>query len=180
LHEKYLVPNVVISSIPLKRWLIDALPARIRPADDADYLLCVTSLLEKSKDATTSVVHAYAIPVLPGCFHGVGDLFSALTLGHLDDGNLPSAPPGQTSLSRAVALALVKTRGILLLTHEYVQTLPEPDRQEPDVEKDKADPLRKSRRLKGCELRIIQGQDIVRGNTQEVGWMHAWDEFWKT
>ncbi|KAJ2997028.1 hypothetical protein NUW54_g7176 [Trametes sanguinea] len=50
LHEKYRVPHVVISSIPLKSWLTDLLPAHLRPpaASDVDYLACIASSKSES------------------------------------------------------------------------------------------------------------------------------------
>ncbi|KAJ7623606.1 Ribokinase-like protein [Roridomyces roridus] len=170
LHQDYHVPNVVISSIPLSPWLKDALPASISSNldPDANHLLCIAS----SATTDTSTVHAQTVQQLPGYFSGVGDLFSALLLAHYD-------PQSPSAVSRAASQALTKTHAMLRLTHEYAETLPEEDRQGTDDEKDAADPLRKVRRMRGRELRLIQGQDILRGiGLQDTRELQPWADFW--
>ncbi|KAL1737857.1 Ribokinase-like protein [Schizophyllum fasciatum] len=167
LHERYKVPHVVLSSIPLTPWLLDALPASLRPTTHTDQLLCITS------DAAEHAVHARCVPLIPGYFSGVGDMFSALTLAHF----VPEAGAG--ALANAVSLALAKTHAVLERTHEYALGLPEEERQSTDDEKDAAEPLRKTRRMRGRELRLIQSQDILRQqelDPQER--MQLWDGFW--
>jgi pyridoxine kinase len=140
-HEEYRVPNVVISSIPLKQWLLDALPQQIRPSGDVDiltptdYLLCVCSL---STIHTTfkSVVHARVVPLIPGYYSGVGDLFSALLLGHYHTDFPSHLHQSETPLSHATSQALAKTHDILNRTYEYSKSLPEEERQATDDEKD--------------------------------------------
>lgn len=161
---------MVISSIPLRDWLRDSLPPHIRPeldSADTDFLVCIAS----SQEQGTYTVHASCIPCLPGYFSGVGDLFSALVIGHFKPSHVTCAPPtgeAETPLSYAVSQALTKTHGILTLTHEYAKSLPEEDRQPTDEELDVREPDRKVRRMRGRELRLIQGQDIIRG-TRLVG-----------
>ncbi|KIP04909.1 hypothetical protein PHLGIDRAFT_108903 [Phlebiopsis gigantea 11061_1 CR5-6] len=179
LHEEHHVPNVVISSIPLRRWLLEALPPAARPpaADlDGDFLLSIaSSAADAARGARPSVVHARHVTCLPGYFSGVGDLFSALVVGHFH-----SAPPppcaGASVLSYAVAQALSKTHAILSMTHEYAAALPEEDRLPTDEELDGVDPERKIRRMKGRELRLIQGQDVLRAHATEE--MYVWNGFW--
>lgn len=189
LHTEYSVPNVVISSVPLSR-IHEALPTSILSdfvKDDGlnmdEYLLCVASSY-RAADSQKQIsacytVHAYCIPCIPGYFSGVGDLFSALVLGHYD---LSSSPPSQqkdTPLSLAVSYALTKTYAILQLTHEHAKTLPEEDRTTTDEERDTSEPIRKIRRMKGRELRIVQGQDIIRGMQQSaLRRMSLWEGFW--
>ncbi|KAF9262289.1 Ribokinase-like protein [Marasmius fiardii PR-910] len=158
LHVTYRVPNVVISSIPLQPWLARVLPSGLRPAEDTDHLLCITSSRQDDgSDAPfRSIVHAQTVPLLPGYFSGVGDLFSALLLGHYD-----SSTPPSTALPRATAQAIGKTHAILTRTHEFSRTLPEREQLPSDDEKDKQDPLRKTRRMRGRELRLIQSLDIL-------------------
>lgn len=165
LHRDYKVPNVVISSIPLQSWLLDALPPHIRPQSLDSHLLCIAS--------TPDAVFAHSVPLIPGYFSGVGDLFSALLLGHYD-------PSDATPLATATSQALTKTHAMLLLTHQYTQSLPPEQRFESDEEKDEAEPLRKIGRMRGRELRLIQGQGIIRG--QEIGplrKMEHWSAFWQ-
>ena len=181
LHEEYHVPNVVISSIPLRQWLVEALPLHIRSSIDSDSLLCLSSTSSTNPQQTQdlSVIHAQCVPPIPGYFSGVGDLFSALLLAHFDPNNAISSPL-RTPVSLAASQALTKTHAILRLTDEYVQSLPEEERQPTDDEKDTADLLRKTRRMRGRELRLVQGQDIIRGVGHCVlRQMEHWATFWE-
>ncbi|TFK78206.1 Ribokinase-like protein [Polyporus arcularius HHB13444] len=179
LHETYQVPHVVISSIPLKSWLKDLLPTHLRPpsdTSDSDYLACIASSREGD------LVHAQCFPCLPGYFSGVGDLFSALVVGHFPAATSQSqetAADGETPLSRAVSHALSKTHAMLVLTHEAALALPEEERLATDEELDAREPMRKIRRMRGRELRLIQGQDIIRG-TQPIEYrqLQPWTDFW--
>ncbi|KZT07211.1 Ribokinase-like protein [Laetiporus sulphureus 93-53] len=195
LHTKYHVPNVVVSSIPLQSWLTSALPSYIRPgleSRDSDFLVCIASSVKSSEPGRTedgnwsATVHAQCIPCIPGYFSGVGDLFSALLLGHFKPSSSITAPhltatsETETPLSRAVSQALTKTHAILTLTHEHAVTLPEEDRLPTDDELDASKPDRKIRRMRGRELRLIQAQDIIRGTKQvEYRQMVPWTDFWQ-
>ncbi|KAJ7626294.1 Ribokinase-like protein [Mycena polygramma] len=175
LHEEYHVPNVVISSIPLSSWLKVALPTSLSSDLDPDsnHLLCISSSATPGA-ANLSAVHAQTVQLLPGYFSGVGDLFSALLLAHF-------TPDDASPVSRAASQALTKTHAMLRLTHEYSETLPEDERQATDDEKDLADPLRKVKRMRGRELRLVQGQDILRGNNlKDVREMQPWTGFWES
>ena len=167
LHEEYQVPNVVVSSIPMKPWLAEVLPEEIPKGQPTD-LLCISS--SRSGSEKGSVVHACTVPLIPGYFSGVGDLFSALVLAHFD-------PDGKSPLSDAVGRALTKTHAIVQSTNVYTQTLGEADRTSTDDELDEKDPMRLVRRMRGRELRLIQGQDIIRGDGLGRE-MKAWESFW--
>ena len=186
LHETYRVPNVVISSIPLKPWLTKLLPPNLRPpadAADADYLACIASSRangESPAAADSTAVYAKTFPCLPGYFSGVGDLFSALVLAHFDEtGESESRAKGESPLSYAASQAVSKTHAILTLTHEAALELPEDERQATDEELDAREPMRKIKRMRGRELRLIQGQDIIRG-TQPIEYrqLERWGDFW--
>ncbi|PSR71347.1 hypothetical protein PHLCEN_2v12776 [Hermanssonia centrifuga] len=194
LHEEYHVPNVVISSIPLRKWLLESLPPHLQPPtgyrdSDTDFLLCIASSSDSPlKGDSLSAVHTRYIPCIPGYFSGVGDLFSALVLAHYEPSKSPTASvngsihPGteETTLSRAVSQALTKTHAILSLTHRYAAALPEEDRQPTDEELDVKEPERLVRRMKGRELKLVQGQDIIRNEAavdhKNMDW---WVKFWK-
>ena len=167
LHEEYQVPNVVVSSIPMKPWLAKLLPEEI-PKGQATDLLCISS--SKSDPEKNSVVHACTVPLIPGYFSGVGDLFSALVLAHFDH-------DGKSALSDAVGKALTKTHAIVQFTDAYTRTLDEADRTSTDDELDEKDPMRLVRRMRGRELRLIQCQDIIRGEGLRHA-MKAWEVFW--
>lgn len=167
LHEEYKVPNVVVSSIPMKPWLAGCLPEDMSKGELTD-LLCISS--SRGVSGNNPVVHACTVPLIPGYFSGVGDLFSALVLAHFD-------PDGASPLPDAVGKALSKTHRIVQLTNVHAQSLDEADRTTTDDELDKMDPMRVVRRMRGRELRLIQGQDIIRG--EGLGReMKAWERFW--
>ncbi|KAJ2911951.1 hypothetical protein MD484_g8465, partial [Candolleomyces efflorescens] len=185
LHLQYHVPNAVISSIPLKQWLVDALPPSIRPPH-GDHLLCITSSvtdapLSADSSSAPSLVHAQWVPTIPGYFSGVGDLFSALLLAHFHPhtSETPPQTPGVTALSEAASQALAKTHTLLQVTHEQSMRLPVEERQPSDDELDGADPLRKTRRMRGRELALIQGQNIIRGaDLDDTLPLKQWGTFW--
>jgi pyridoxine kinase len=118
------------------------------------------------------------VPTIPGYFSGVGDLFSALLLAHFHPGRPPTTSD-TTPLSEAVFQALAKTHTLLQLTHEQAMSLPEEERLATDDELDSVDPLRRTRRMRGRELALIQGQDIIRGSAlDDTRSLVAWDGFW--
>jgi pyridoxine kinase len=188
LHETYSVPNVVISSIPVEQWLRDLTPPHIR-SDRERSLLCLASVRaadDGDDGGTPSLVYAACIPFIPGYFSGVGDLFSALVLGHYtaadavaDDnsGGIPS--PSLPPLPRAVSLALTKTYAILRLTEKHASSLAPEERTTTDDELDEKDPERLIRRMRGRELRLVQGRKILSGEAMgELRWLKEWVDFW--
>jgi pyridoxine kinase len=189
LHETYSVPNVVISSIPVEEWLKDLIPPNIRSsADDHEQsLLCLASVRTANSGSTSSrpssIVYAACIPLIPGYFSGVGDLFSALVLGHYsaatDNDGSASSPPTLPPLPRAVSLALTKTHAVLRLTAKYASSLPPDERTTTDDELDQKDPERLIRRMRGRELRLVQGRKILSGEAMgELKWLKEWVDFW--
>lgn len=133
-----------------------------------------------------SAVHAQSVSLLPGYFAGVGDLFSAMLIGHFhsEEHMVPNGKaPLETPLSYATSMALTKTHAILKVTHEYTLTLPEDERLPTDVERDAAEPIRKLKRMRGRELRLVQpeGQGIIRGTGNVDKYtMAPWIDFWST
>ena len=86
-----------------------------------------------------------------------------------------------TPLAIAASHALSKTFSILEFTSAQIQiqSVPEEERNLTDEELDNADPDRKVRRMRGRELKLIQGQDILRGERViDTRWMAAWEDFW--
>ena len=197
LHGTYSVPNVVISSIPVEPWLKDLTPPHVRSpiSDQGQSLLCLASVRAANAGHTTtrlSTVYAGCIPLISGYFSGVGDLFSALVLGHyhrppLENGKSaslsPSSPESLSSslppLARAVSLALTKTHAILRLTEKHASSLPPDERTTTDDELDKKDPERRIRRMRGRELRLVQGRKILSGEAMgELRLLREWEDFW--
>ncbi len=184
------VPNVVISSIPVEQWLRDLIPPHIRSTvgEHEQSLLCLASVRTAGTSSQlSSTVYAACIPLISGYFSGVGDLFSALVLGHYtadavaDDGGGGSAPspPSLPPLRHAVSLALTKTHAVLRLTEKYASSLSPDERTTTDDELDRKDPERRIRRMRGRELRLIQGRKILSGEAMgESRWLKEWVDFW--
>jgi pyridoxine kinase len=191
-----------VSSIPLKPWLLEVLTDNIKPQKkEGEYLLCIAS--EKQSGEGESVVHATCVDVIPGYFSGVGDLFSALCLGHYHYHPTSSvSSPSQTSsssssvitttretrLSHAVSLSLLKTHSLLTLTHSYTLTLPPEEREPTDDEKDGEMMERRTRRMRGRELRVVQGAGVLmkkemaefdEGERMRMR-MKKWEGFWES
>ncbi|KAJ3812133.1 Ribokinase-like protein [Lentinula aff. lateritia] len=176
LHKDFGVPNVAISSIPLTQWLSETLPYAIWPpsGSESEHLLCITSSV--SNKNSPSDVHAQCVPLLPGYFSGVGDLFSSLVLAHYNPSLESSLPevhlPFRTSLSEAVSQALTKTHAVLCKTFEYSERLPEEERLVTDDEKDAVEPIRK--------LRLVQSIDIIRSDFGDATRrLEHWSGFWE-
>jgi pyridoxine kinase len=192
LHETYSVPNVVISSIPVEEWLKDLIPPHIRSStgDHEQSLLCLASARTANSGSTSSrpssIVYAACVPLIPGYFSGVGDLFSALVLGHYtsaaadNDGSASSGAPTLPPLPRAVSLALTKTHAVLRLTAAHASSLPPDERTTTDDELDQMDPERLIRRMRGRELRLVQGRKILSGEAMgELRRLKEWVDFWR-
>lgn len=193
LHDIHHVPNVVISSIPLTK-LSTSLPPYLLPPmqprngsihEEQSYLVCITSSVDDKDNlegGPLSTVYAGCVELIPGYFSGVGDLFSALLLGHYNTPQSSATPPFSTPsksyppLALATSHSLSRTHAILTLTHESASTLFLPST---DDELDTREPERISRRMKGRELRIIQGQDVFRRKEWDgVPMMRVWEGFW--
>ena len=154
------------------------------------HILCISSTIDPishTSSTALSTVHAQIVPLIPGYFSGVGDLFSALLLAHFHpSSSSPSPSPSSSSssisstpLSHASSLALSGTHGVLLLTHSNTLSLPEEERLPSDDELDRKTPLRKIRRMRGRELALIKGQGIIRGEEEVVRRdMIPWNDFW--
>jgi len=196
LHIDYQVPNVVISSIPLYPWLLPILPSAIIPSDSSTpHLLCVSSQVTGDKNSDhISAVSAACVPQIPGYFSGVGDLFSALLLGHYNpkiphenavaqndgsaltnDHSLGAKDP----LRSATSFALSVTHAILSFTHARTLSLPDDERPPTDDELDAAEPLRLTRRMRGRELALVQARHLITDKDSVPRYeVHPWTDFW--
>lgn len=175
LHRDLKIKNVVISSLAYSKWLSSALPVDIKPMPSSEeanqFLACLCSSVESSE------VHIGFVPFIPGYFSGVGDLFSALLIGHYDRDQVTA----RSALAMATSLALSKTYDVLKLTYQHARNLPVDDRLASDDEADAREPLRRTRRMRGRELRLIQGQDIIRNrHYNDITWMQLWTDFWNS
>jgi pyridoxine kinase len=126
-----------------------------------------------------SVVHAKSVPVIPGYYSGVGDLFSALLLGSYHADSSAHLHEMETPLSYATSQALVKTHTILRQTYEYTQSLPEEECQSTDDEKDASEPYRRIRRMRAREIRLVQSQDLLKDTKlDDMRRLEPWVGFW--
>ncbi|KAH0836853.1 Ribokinase-like protein [Lanmaoa asiatica] len=191
LHDIYCVRNVVISSIPSTK-LSASLPSYLLPPmqprdgsiyDEQSYLICIASSVDDNdnlEEGPLSTVYASCVELIPGYFSGVGDLFSALLLGHFHTPQSSTYPTSSTKsslpLAHAVSHTLSRTHAILTLTHESASTLSLPST---DDDLDAGEPERQNRRMKGRELKIVQGQDVFRRKEWDgVAKMQVWEGFW--
>lgn len=97
--------------------------------------------------------------------------------------------PPQTPIAHATYMALLKTVHILRATQDYfVSTYSEGEEVNmTDGEKDKLDPMRVVRRMRGRELRLVQCQDVLRRRVFGEFGMRAigddgmiyWENFWE-
>ncbi|KAG8901798.1 putative pyridoxal kinase [Tulasnella sp. 403] len=187
LHGRYNVPNIVISSLVLDD---DNIPSFLRtPNHETDeiftggVIVCLCSARSEGPGAIPySRVHAITVPRISGYFSGVGDLFSAMILGHYDGSSSLSAlsdDQGQTPISRAMTRAVNTTHAILLETQKYYRSLPQDEQPDTDEELDAKDPNRRRRRMRGRELRIIQSLELITaGGGNALGEAKSWGDFW--
>jgi len=77
------------------------------------------------------------------------------------------------------SLALTKTHAILRLTENHASSLSPEERTTTDDELDKEDPERLIRRMRGRELRLVQGRRILSGEAMgELRLLEEWEGFW--
>lgn len=129
-----------------------------------------------------SAVYVGCVPLVPGYFSGVGDLFSALVLGHYSPSSSPLLSPNSLPpLAHAVSLALTKTYAMLRISEKHASSLPSNDYTATDDELDEADPERRIRRMSARELRLVQGRKILSGEAMgQLREMRKWEEFWRS
>jgi pyridoxine kinase len=162
---------------------------------EEEYILCIASSAQNGP-TNSPIVHALAVPRIKGYFSGVGDLFSALVLAHfqsaLDSFNGKSVSNGidtVSPLSQAASYALYTTQAILHRTHKHALALASKSSEASstsanaytDDELDAQEPLRRVRRMRTRELRIIQSRDDILACTREnsqIEAMRSWEGFW--
>lgn len=205
LHTTYGVKHVALSSIPLPESLLSSLGVPPPPSSytrllpeshppwydavgvaegDEEVLVCFSSTYTEGELET----YAFALPTIRGYFSGVGDLFSALVLGHYlrPENQASDLPP----LPFAVSRALLTVQQILLRTHLFSlsaagsgtstpkslrEGTPAPDSIIPsDTELDNApppnpsDPKRRARRMRVREMRVVQERALIADGGE--GW----------
>ncbi|CAE6533328.1 unnamed protein product [Rhizoctonia solani] len=159
-----------------------------------EYILCIASSVREDSSVAPDV-YALAVPRIRGYFSGVGDLFSAMVLAHFHQAqtsNTNDLPPTQAKptppLAQAASRALYTTHAVLRRTQKHALTLAAQSTEDPsssnaftDDELDAREPLRRVRRMRTRELRIVQSRDeIITGaaDNSSVETMRAWEGFW--
>ncbi|KAG9077109.1 putative pyridoxal kinase, partial [Ceratobasidium sp. 370] len=200
LHNDLGVPHVVITSVIVRRGTSlhdDMVQAELGTTNilatngatsndllPDEFVLCVSSSASDDANAS-STVHALAVPRIRGYFSGVGDLFSALVLAHFEvESSAPAgAPTSATPLSRAASRALHTTHTVLRRTQEHaLKVAADESSAYTDDEQDANEPLRRIRRMKTRELRLVQSRDDILACADgrvEVKQMKAWNGFWE-
>lgn len=193
LHLRDRVPHVVVSSVPLPGGLVaslgvppppksytELLPETQPPWYDAvdtaspedDVLVCFASSCTNGRIET----YAFALPTIRGYFSGVGDLFSALTLGHYEN---PDEAASHSPLVHAVSKALLGVQQVLLKTHlyslsvsasgattprplkDYESVIPSDTELDNAVPLNPADPKRKAKRMRIREMRVVPERRLL-------------------
>ncbi|KAG8760575.1 putative pyridoxal kinase [Ceratobasidium sp. 423] len=159
-----------------------------------EYILCIASSAHEDSSVAPSV-YALAVPRIKGYFSGVGDLFSALVLAHFHqsqysntNGSLHTTTSSTPPLAQAASRALHTTHAVLRRTQKHALALAAQSSDDPsssnaytDDELDAKEPLRRVRRMRTRELRIIQSRDDIMACATENGrveTMRPWKGFW--
>ncbi|KAF8705554.1 glycosyl hydrolase 30 family, partial [Rhizoctonia solani] len=209
LHFDHGVRNVVVTSVIVREgsclsdevtaaglragssYSSDGLTDSINLKDE--YILCIASSAHDDPSIAPAV-YALAVPRIKGYFSGVGDLFSALVMAHFhqaqhsNTSSLSLTAGSMSSLSSAASRALHTTHAVLRRTQQHALTLAAQSSDDPsssnaytDDELDSKEPLRRVRRMRTRELRIIQSRDDILAFEAENGSvenMRAWEGFW--
>jgi len=90
-------------------------------------------------------------------------------------------PTPRTAHNQRHAALQSRLAGPHLCITPHDSAFPEEERLPTDDESDGEDPMKKTRRMRGRELKlqVMQGQDILRGvGVRELKDMIRWDRFW--
>ncbi|SCV71564.1 BQ2448_3152 [Microbotryum intermedium] len=158
-HERYRIPNIVISAVSLPRDELAKLGVTVESAAPNDrLLLCCGSTMSPTSslnDPIRSVSFGIAFPELAEHYEGVGDVFSSLVLGRFPNASHP--PHAVSPLAYTVELAIASLQGVLARTRANALRLA---KHYPDViiprEGESAE--ERVRRLRMVELKLVQSQ----------------------
>ncbi|GAA6060833.1 hypothetical protein JCM10212_005251 [Sporobolomyces blumeae] len=168
-HERYRIPNIVISAVSLPVSELAKLGfANLPPPSSAAgpstgrMLVCSGSTVTSEPGrplATTSF--GIAFPELAEHYEGVGDTFSSLVLGRFPSLD-PSSPDSYMShpvspLAHTVELAIASLQGVLKRTRQHALQLAK-NRTDWIVPHEGESAEERVRRLRTVELRLVQSQ----------------------
>ncbi|GAA5865232.1 hypothetical protein JCM8547_008324 [Rhodosporidiobolus lusitaniae] len=166
-HERYNIPNIVISAVSLpvtelvKLGFVDASATTSSPSA-ARMLVCAgSSIVSAPGEPLATRSFGIAFPELAEHYEGVGDVFSSLVLGRFPDATDPAFAAHPVSpLAWTVELAIGSLQGILARTRQHATMLA---RGRPDtiVPREGESAEDRVRRLRMVELRLVQSQKEI-------------------
>ncbi|GAA5949027.1 hypothetical protein JCM10213_003194 [Rhodosporidiobolus nylandii] len=164
-HERYRIPNIVISAVSLptaelaKLGFVDATSNGAAPTR---MLVCAgSSIMSSPGQPLTTTSFGIAFPELAEHYEGVGDVFSSLVLGRFPDASDPAYAAHPVSpLAHTAELAIGSLQGILARTRAHAVSL---TRGRPDliVPREGESAEERVRRLRTVELRLVQSQKEI-------------------
>ncbi|GAA5899804.1 hypothetical protein JCM6882_005439 [Rhodosporidiobolus microsporus] len=177
-HERYNIPNVVISAVSLpapelaKLGFVDPSSASsvVNGAASAAgpghlptrMLVCAgSSITSAPGEPLTTRAFGIAFPELAEHYEGVGDVFSSLVLGRFPSASEPAFAAHPVSpLARTVELAIASLQGILAKTRQHAVQLAR-GRADVIVPREGESAEERVRRLRTVELRLVQSQKEI-------------------
>lgn len=160
-HERYRIPNVLISAVSLPSDELVKLGMYNAASSPTRMLVCCGStILSGPDEPLRTISFGIAFPELAEHYEGVGDVFSALVLGRFADPVNPSAEHLSHSISplaHTAELAIGSLQGVLAKTRAHALSLA---RGNPDtiVPREGESAEERVRRLRMVELKLVQCQ----------------------
>jgi len=175
-HERYRIPNIIISAVSLHvselvKLGFNSLPPLPPSSTTGRMLVCTGSTLTSGPNEplrTTSF--GIAFPELAEHYEGVGDTFSSLVLGRFPSLD-PTSPDSYTShpvspLAHTVELAIASLQGVLARTRTHALQLAK-GRTDWIVPHEGESAEERVRRLRMVELRLVQSQkELLEPNVE--------------
>jgi len=162
LHERYNIPNVVISAVSLPTDQLRALGVPDAHLTSSRMLFCAGSSLISAPGAPVeSTSFGIAFPELVEHYEGVGDVFSSLMLARFPSATAPADAPERlhaiSPLAYTAELAIGSLQGVLAHTRRYALQLAKGSPAS-IVPREGETAEERVRRLRMVELRLVQSQ----------------------
>ena len=155
-HERYQIPNVIISAVSLPTDELIKLGFAVDGSSSRMLLCSGSTLLSGPNEPLRTVSFGIAFPELGEHYEGVGDVFSSLVLGRFPDA---SHPPSHaiSPLAHTAELAIGSLQGVLVKTRAHALVLA---KHYPDaiVPREGESAEERVRRLRMVELKLVQSQ----------------------
>lgn len=160
-HERYSIPNVIISAVSLPIDQLQRLGVPAPTSQTGRCLLCAGSTMVSAPgEPLRTVPFGIAFPELAEHYEGVGDVFSSLVLGRFDANHVHDVSP----LARTAELAIATLQAILARTREHALKLAKA-RNDLIIPQEGEDVESRVRRLRMVELRLVQSQQDILNPT---------------